>query len=124
MFLGSADTFAVSSSFKCVNITTKAPQAQSTCGFGTLYDKSKGSFKKIDGLQFSIEYFPEGEQLEGDMGYHPIEIGGITVPKQEVAVVDYAAWEGDGVSSGLIGLVSLSIFCSIRLQERQISTND
>lgn len=38
------------------------------------------------------------------MGYEDVTVAGITVKHQEVALVDYAYWEGDGVSSGLMGL--------------------
>lgn len=110
--LGSSDTFTVSSSFQCVNITTEVPLPQSGCGFGALYNEKEGSFEKINGLEFNIEYFPELEKLKGDIGYHPIEVGGITVKKQEVAVVNYAAWVGDGTSSGLIGLASSCLLSS------------
>lgn len=44
------------------------------------------------------------ETLEGSMGYAPITLGGLTVPEQQVALVDYAAWSGDTFSSGLLGL--------------------
>jgi hypothetical protein len=38
------------------------------------------------------------------MVYAPITLGGLTVPQQEVALVDYAAWSGDTFTSGLLGL--------------------
>lgn len=37
------------------------------------------------------------------MGYENVTLANITVEKQEVGVVDYASWFGDGVSAGLIG---------------------
>lgn len=101
---GSSDTWAISSDLECVDINTKAPLSQAECGFGPLYNSSLGSFTNITDASFSISYFPEGEQLKGDMIYAPITLGGLTVPRQEVALVNYAAWIGDGYSSGLLGL--------------------
>jgi hypothetical protein len=101
---GSADTWVVGNSLECVDITTREPLTQAACGFGPLYDSTVGSFTNITGDTFSISYFPEEESLKGQMGYAPITFGGLTVPKQEVALVSYAAWAGDGVSSGLLGL--------------------
>jgi hypothetical protein len=101
---GSSDSWVVSSDLQCVDIETKVPLDQEACGFGPLYDSSKGSFTNITDESFSISYFPEGETLKGDMGYAPITLGGLTVPKQQVALVNYAAWIGDDASSGLLGL--------------------
>jgi hypothetical protein len=42
--------------------------------------------------------------LTGDVGFETVTVGGLTVTSQEVGVVTNAAWEGDSVSSGLIGL--------------------
>ncbi|KAI0133806.1 aspartic peptidase domain-containing protein [Xylariales sp. AK1849] len=101
---GSSDSWVISSDLQCVDINTRVPLSQEACGFGPLYDSSTGSFTNISAQKFSISYFPEEESLQGDMGYAPITLGGLTVPKQEVALVNYAAWIGDGSSSGLLGL--------------------
>lgn len=102
--VGSSDTFVVSDNFQCVDITTKAPLSQASCGFGTLYNSAIGEFSNITDLEFMISYFPEGESLKGSIGYAPITVAGLTVPKQETALVNYAAWAGDTHSSGLLGL--------------------
>lgn len=101
---GSSDSWVVSSDLQCVDIETKVPLSQDACGFGPLFDSSIGSFTNITDEAFSISYFPEGETLKGDMGYAPITLGGLTVPEQQVALVNYAAWIGDESSSGLLGL--------------------
>ena len=54
-------------------------------------------------MNFNITY-GDGEFLSGVMGYDSVTVGGITVPKQEIAAVNFAAWDGDGVTSGLMGL--------------------
>jgi hypothetical protein len=59
-----------------------------------------------------VAYFPEGERLNGSMGYHALELAGIHVKSTEVALVDYTAWLGDGHSSSLVGLAYPSITSS------------
>jgi hypothetical protein len=100
---GSADTWVMSNDFQCLDIETKAPLPQKACQFGTLYNPALGSFTNITSQEFSIKYFPENETLDGSMGYAPLKLGGLTVPKQEVALVTESAWSGDGTSSGLVG---------------------
>lgn len=43
------------------------------------------------------------ETVSGLMGYEDVTLGGITV-HQEVGLINRAAWFGDGVSSGMVGL--------------------
>ncbi|CZT20691.1 uncharacterized protein RCC_06549 [Ramularia collo-cygni] len=57
---------------------------------------------KIADQNFRIEY-GDGEFLTGEMGYQDVTFSGITVDNQQVALVDYAYWFGDGESSGLLG---------------------
>ena len=106
---GSSDTWVISNEFQCLNIETRAPLPQPACAFGRLYDPALESFTNITSQKFSIGYFPENETLDGSMGYAPLRLGGLTVPKQEVALVTEAAWAGDGTSSGLVGFAYPSI---------------
>lgn len=53
--------------------------------------------------------YGEGEFISGDLGFSNITIGSIHVPKQEVALVNQAYWEGDGITSGLLGLAYSTI---------------
>ncbi|KUI73102.1 hypothetical protein VM1G_09149 [Cytospora mali] len=101
---GSSDTWVVTQALECVEISTQIPLNQSACQFGPLYNLTQGEWTNITGLEFEIEYFPELEILNGDMAYASVSLAGITVEQQEVALVDYAAWSGDGHSSGLVGL--------------------
>lgn len=107
---GSSDTWVVTSALECVEIGSETPLGNpSACAFGNLYNLTQGQWTNITDLEFNIEYFPELEILRGDMAYAPISLAGLTVAQQEVALVDYAAWSGDGHSSGLLGLAYPSI---------------
>lgn len=39
-----------------------------------------------------------------DVGFDTVTVGGLTVTKQEIGVVNKAAWLGDGINTGLFGL--------------------
>ncbi|KAF8161716.1 aspartic peptidase domain-containing protein [Mycena galopus ATCC 62051] len=102
---GSSDTWAVSSQFTCADIATKTPQLQSYCNFGNYFDPTVGVFDNITNSTLNLEYFPEGDVLQGSMGIASITVAGLTVPDAEVALITYAAWDnGDGASAGLLGL--------------------
>ena len=45
-----------------------------------------------------------GEFLTGEVGTDTVTVGGLTVAKQEIGLVTNAAWTGDGVNTGLMGL--------------------
>lgn len=45
----------------------------------------------------------DGEFLSGIFGYENTTLAGLTV-NQTIALVNYAAWFGDTVTSGLLGL--------------------
>lgn len=98
---GSSDTWLAGTGFQCVNVTTAADEPESDCLFGSTYNISS-TFEQIPDENFNITY-GDGEFLTGIVGHEAVTVGGITVKNQEVAVVDFAAWFGDGVSSGLIG---------------------
>jgi hypothetical protein len=97
---GSSDTWVVESGFQCENVTTSAPLPEEACNFGPTYAPGP-EFTQIPDENFNITY-GDGEFLTGIMGYDQVTIAGITV-KQEVALVNLAAWEGDDTTSGLAG---------------------
>lgn len=47
--------------------------------------------------------------MTGIVGTEKVTVAGITVENQEIAVVDLAAWSGNNLSSGLIGLAFASL---------------
>jgi aspergillopepsin I len=97
---GSSDTWVVEQGFQCVNITTGAPLSEADCFFGPTFT-SDSTFTQIPNENFNITY-GDGEFLTGIVGYEDVTLAGIKV-RQEVALVNYAAWEGDSVTSGLTG---------------------
>jgi len=98
---GSSDTWLVETGYSCVNYTTNAPLPESGCGFGPTYTPGS-TFSEISGEYFSIEY-GDLEFATGILGTEEVTLAGIKV-KTTVAVVNSAGWNGDGVTSGLIGL--------------------
>ncbi|KAF2395913.1 acid protease [Trichodelitschia bisporula] len=104
---GSSDTWLVQSGFSCVD-ASGAAQAEAACGFGPLYNGSFGAGEKIADQNFNITY-GDGEFVTGDMGYKDVTIAGLTASHQEVALGTYAYWNGDSISSGLLGLAYAAI---------------
>lgn len=106
---GSADTWLVGRNFSCLEVLSRKPQAQRECRFGPSFNTSASStFHHLGDQHFNISY-ADGEFLNGIMGTEEVTLAGLTVPKQTVGVVDYAAWMGDTKSSGLVGLAYPSI---------------
>lgn len=97
---GSSDTWVVETGFQCENMTTGAYIPEDECYFGPPYT-IESTFQQIPNQNFNITY-GDGEYLNGIMGHEQVTIAGLTV-RQEVGVVNLAAWEGDNVTSGLTG---------------------
>ena len=95
------------SNFTCIDVNSGEPTTQAECGFGQVYTPSD-TLHPIPGYNFNISY-ADGELLNGVMAYENLSIAGIAVSQQEIALVDYAEWFGDGTSSGLIGLAYSSL---------------
>lgn len=101
--MDSSDTWLAEKAFKCSNLTGH-PEPQSKCAFGPLYDSTKSKTYTVDPHRnFNISY-ADGEYLTGTVAFETVTVGGMTVRKQEMGIVTNAAFLGDTVSSGLIGL--------------------
>jgi hypothetical protein len=87
--------------FSCVDLETGASTNEAFCDFGPLYTVSK-TFKQIPDENFNITY-GDGEFLNGIMGTEKVTLADVEVT-QEVALINFAAWDGDGITSGLVGL--------------------
>jgi Eukaryotic aspartyl protease len=97
---GSSNTWMIGKGFQCAGLDS-LPQTEAVCAFGPTYKPSK-TFVKIPDENFNITY-GDGSYLNGILGTEKVTLAGLKL-KQTVAVADFAAWEGDGVSSGIIGL--------------------
>ncbi|MCJ1351348.1 MAG: hypothetical protein MMC33_001332 [Icmadophila ericetorum] len=104
---GSSDTWLAETGFQCVTIATGAPRPEKACKFGPLFTPSS-TFKQIPDVNFNITY-GDLEFLTGIFGTDSVTLAQIKVPKQHVALVNLAAWDGDGVSSGLVGMAYPSL---------------
>jgi len=99
---GSSDTWIVHSDFTCVDVNTNQTIPQSRCYFGPQYQPGN-EFKQILNENFNITY-GDGEYLTGPVGTLPLTLADITVSAQQVSLPNLAAWHGDGITSGIIGL--------------------
>ncbi|KAJ7780230.1 acid protease [Mycena maculata] len=101
---GSSDTWLIKKGFKCFNLTG-TPETEETCAFGSAgFDTAASkTFKSFPKVSFNISY-GDGEFLSGGVGFDTVSAGGVTVTQQEIGTPDLAAWNGDGVNSGLLGL--------------------
>lgn len=105
----SSDTWLIQKGFNCFNLTG-FPESTETCGFGSDgFDTAASStFQTFPKVSFNISY-GDGEFLSGPVGFDTVSVGGLTVTKQEIGTPDFAAWNGDGVNSGLLGLAYSSL---------------
>jgi hypothetical protein len=101
---GSSDTWLVQKGFKCQTLTGK-PEPEAECAFGNAYfdTSSSKTFVPLANKNFNITY-GDGEFLTGTVGTDTVTVAGLTVTGQEMGVVNNAAWNGDSVNSGLMGL--------------------
>ncbi|CAI6331716.1 unnamed protein product [Periconia digitata] len=105
---GSSDTWVAASNFACVSRFTTSQISQDKCGFGILYDKNQSdTFVGIPSHRFGTSY-TDGEFLSGELGSEVLGIGGenedMLKVRQTIGVVERGYWNGDGISSGLMGL--------------------
>jgi Eukaryotic aspartyl protease len=98
---GSSDTWVIESGFDCVDVQTSEPEPEDYCAFGPTYTVDD-TFVQIPGENFNITY-GDGEFLTGILGWQNVTLAGLTV-NQTVPLVNFAAWYGDGETSGLLGL--------------------
>lgn len=100
----SSDTWLAKKGYQCFDLLSN-PQPDSACAFGTPgFDTSKSkTYKTIADTNFNISY-GDGEFLTGIMATDTVNVGGLSVPGQEIGLVTKAAWNGDSVNTGLMGL--------------------
>ncbi|KAJ7226970.1 acid protease [Mycena pura] len=125
---GSSDTWIVQKGFTCLDLSGN-PVPQPTCAFGSEgFDlEASRTFKAFPNVSLSILY-GGGEFVKGDVGFDNIVVGveiphrlcplfrvtfffwglfphgGLSVHNQEMGFPQITAFEGDGLSSGIMGL--------------------
>lgn len=119
---GSSDTWVVADDFKCFNRTTKEPLPETTCNFGPTYAPGD-EFDLLDNMNFKI-WYGDGSFVDGLWGKVKVTLGGIRYDiahlnllhtlthssiKAQIALGKNAGWQGDGISSGMIGLAYPSL---------------
>lgn len=97
---GSSDTWAVATGFQCLNITTGELISEDDCFFGPTFTQDS-TFTQIPNQNLNLTY-GDGEYITGIMGYEDVTLAGVKV-RQEVSLIQNAAWEGDDTTSGLTG---------------------
>jgi aspergillopepsin I len=99
---GSSDTWVPQAGFMCYDENTYDRVPTSNCGFGPQLYKPSSTFKKIPGEEFHVIY-GDGESGSGYTGNESVTLAGVTV-NQKVGIMDKAAWSGENITSGLVGL--------------------
>ncbi|KAJ7793994.1 acid protease [Mycena olivaceomarginata] len=101
---GSSDTWVIQQGFSCFDLDGN-PQSQDVCAFGSpgFNPNASKTFAPFPGASFNITY-SDGEVLLGPVGVDNVTIGGLCVEKQVVPIPTHAAYLGDGINSGIIGL--------------------
>jgi len=93
---GSSDTWFVKDGFQCL--------VSPHCNLGPAFrGEFPGGLIEVEHLNISYGW-EEGAFLNGLMGYSDLTVAGVTIPKQQIALVTLGAWTGDGISSGILGL--------------------
>lgn len=102
---GSSDTWLMMKGFDCIKPPFDWLYKRIgilSCQFGPSYQKS-GTFSQIPDRHFNISYV-DGEYATGILGTDDVTLGNITLRGQILGFVNSLRWEGDGISSGNMGL--------------------
>lgn len=75
---------------------------QAACALVATYTITS-TFQEIPNENLNLTY-GDGSYLNGVFGYETVEIAGIEVTHQQIGVPYLAGWEGDNITSGLVGL--------------------
>lgn len=101
---GSSDTWFVQAGFTCVNPQYREPVRAAQCDFGPAFE---GGFPggAIADQHLSVSYGSDGGPfIQGRVGYSDVTVAGLTTKKQLIGLATRGYWQGDGVTSGLLGL--------------------
>ena len=97
---GSSDIAVLGKGVRCMR--SGVPVDAANCSFGRMYDAEK-TFKEIPGQHYWNSY-KDGSFGQGRLGYDMVEIGGVVIQHQTIAIVNNTDYNGDSGSSGILGL--------------------
>lgn len=101
---GSSDTWIRGANFTCSNPNVTGP----SCGLGPAYPELDFPGGHITGQHFYISP-NDNETVAGLLGFMDVEVAGITVHGQEIGLASAGTWNGDNVTSGVLGLAYPSL---------------
>lgn len=108
---GSSDTWVAQAGLVCKNAAGQTVTT-ATCKFGPLFNTSASqSYKAYTPRQaFNVNY-TSGEYLQGVLGTELLGFGDVgagyaprQIVNQTIGIVQQGYWDGDGTSSGLMGM--------------------
>ncbi|KAF7345601.1 Acid protease [Mycena venus] len=101
---GSSDTWIAKEGYSCFDLSGN-PAPQSTCAFGSAgFDTAASkTFRPFSTASFNVTY-GDGEFAAGPVGFDTMAVGGLVVTDQEIALPTVTGWQGDGFSTGILGL--------------------
>lgn len=103
---GSSDTWVLAMGANCTDSITLQPVPPAECGYsGTRFEPDALSFEVIPDMHLNTSY-GNGAAINGLLGYSELILGGLTIPRQEISAITYAAVAGipEGNVSGILGL--------------------
>lgn len=98
---GSSDTWVLQSGWQCINATDNSELARSDCSFGNETYDTSSTFEQIPSEWFGVHY-GNGDAV-GLLGHEDVTLGGITIERQEVGIVNRSTTPGDGINTGVVG---------------------
>ncbi|KAM7187772.1 hypothetical protein V8F20_010829 [Naviculisporaceae sp. PSN 640] len=99
---GSSDTWLIQEPYTCVSYFF-TPGKKPECGFGPGLKSDLSKSIVLPDTPFGRAY-GDGTFVRGYFVNSPVTIGGLTIPEQRLAIVNYTYWFGDNRVSGLLGL--------------------
>jgi Eukaryotic aspartyl protease len=98
---GSSDIWVLQDGWQCVNSTTDLEIPQADCTFGNATYTPSPTLEIIEDEYFGVVY-GAGNAL-GELAYEDVTLGGITVQRQIIGLVNSTCDTGSGIDEGVMG---------------------
>ncbi|KAL8380938.1 hypothetical protein RB595_005303 [Gaeumannomyces hyphopodioides] len=100
---GTADLWAVSHDAQCLN-SYGWDVNFTDCQFNSTFPKDRTfSYGPLTNQHLFFKS-PNGEMVSGAVGHSDVQVGGIAVVKQQIALANRTYWNGNNDTSGVVGL--------------------